>query len=128
MRKKRLQTALAAAAATLCIAGGITVAWQCLPGTTTKDTEKVTVEQEEKGITVHYFWALKDEPRVYYTEVDGNKVAMEEQGVPMESEGNNWYSYKIPNAKKVNLKFLVDQYDYATANMRMAIILTHFPM
>ena len=116
MRKKKLQTAFAAAAATLCIVGGITVAWKCLPMATIKDTGKVTTEQEERGITVHYFWALNDEPRVYYTEVDGNKVAMEEQGVPMKSEGNNWYSYTIPNAKKVSLKFKVDQYDYTTAN------------
>lgn len=116
MRKKRMQTALAAAAAILCIVGGITAVWKCLPVTTIKDTAEVTAEQEEKGITVHYFWALNDEPRVYYTEVDGNKVAMEEQGVPMKSEGNNWYSYTLPNAKKVSLKFKVDQYEYATAN------------
>lgn len=116
MRKKRLQTVLAATAATACIIGGVAVAWKCLPAVTVENQEKVTVEQENKGITVHYFWALNDEPRVYYTEVDGNKVAMEEQGVPMKSEGNNWYSYTIPNAEKVTLKFKVDQYEYVTAN------------
>ena len=74
MRKKRLQTVLAATAATACIIGGVAVAWKCLPVVTVENQEKVTVEQENKGITVHYFWALNDEPRVFYTEVDGNKV------------------------------------------------------
>ena len=115
MRKRSLKTAIAASA-TLFILSGAAMVWKDFPMLTMKDTKEVTVKEEQKGVTVHYFWALNDEPRVYYTKVDGEKVAMEEEGVPMEAEGNNWYSYTIPNARNVQLKFLVDGYDYATAD------------
>ena len=115
MNKKKLKFAVASVLACAALAAGTCTAVKMVQQSSAVVNEEKNASVTKGSITIHYFWALNDEPRIYYTDVDGEKVAMEQQGVPMESEGNNWYVYTIPAANEADVQFLVDQYDFKTS-------------
>ena len=113
MKKRKFLRIATITASSIALAFGVCTAVQ-----TTRQHSSVTQTQQvaSKGnITIHYFWALNDEPRIYYPTVNKETVPMEDAGVPMEYEGNNWYTYTIPAADTANVQFLVADYDFATS-------------
>lgn len=120
MSKKKLKLAIFSVTACIVVLLGTVVTMKGIQHYSAVVNEEKQVSASKGSITIHYFWALKDEPRIYYTEVDGEKVAMENEGVPMEAEGNNWYVYTIPAANEANVQFLVDEYDFVTSSEKFA--------
>lgn len=116
MSRKKLKLAIFSVTACIVVLLGTVVTMKGIQHYSAVVNEEKQVSASKGSITIHYFWALKDEPRIYYTEVDGEKVAMENEGVPMETEGNNWYVYTIPAANEANVQFLVDEYDFVTSS------------
>lgn len=72
------------------------------------------VENKAKEqITLHYKWE-GSQPHVCYS-VENSKDKTCYPGVPMENEGNGWYSYTIENAKLANLKVSVPELEFQTS-------------
>lgn len=72
-----------------------------------------TQQKKEKEVTIHYKWE-GSQPHLYYN-VEGQDTFMTYPGVPMNKEGNGWYSYTITEAEAATMQINVPEKDYSTS-------------
>ena len=66
-------------------------------------TANLVEEVAETGITMHFKWE-GDTPHLYYYNVNGDEAkGISYPGVPMNAEGDGWYSYTIADATSANM-------------------------
>lgn len=77
-----------------------------------------TVEESvnaNSNIVMHFKWTGDSTPHLYYSNVNNTGgTNMSYPGVPMNAEGNGWYSYTIPEADSADLVISVPDVDYET--------------
>ena len=85
----------------------------------TNDTEQIMVakntslQQESKdGITLHYRWS-GEQPHLYYSVKETGETTTF-PGVPMQNEGNGWYTFTVPGAKEASFVLSVPSKNYET--------------
>lgn len=73
--------------------------------------------KESQGMTVHFQWTSQEGecPHLYYTNVNGTEdTHMTSPGVPMNEEGDGWYSYTIPGADSAEIQISIKEKGYQT--------------
>ena len=78
---------------------------------------KLSTNQQQGGMTVHFQWTSENGefPHLYYENVNNDgKVSMTSPGVPMNDDGDGWYSYQIQGAKSADVKISVPAMGYET--------------
>ena len=86
----------------------------------TEPVQNVEMATTETGITMHFKWEGAT-PHLYYYNVDGNgKKEMSYPGVPMNNDGNNWYSYTIADAKTATMMISSSVEGYQTGEFEKA--------
>ena len=77
--------------------------------------EQMSNVQGQEGMTVHFQWDGKDFPHLYYNNVNGTQETnMTSPGVPMNQDGNGWFSYTIPGAESADIMISVPEKGYQT--------------
>lgn len=83
----------------------------------TSVADKESTKRTKQGLTVHFQWNSKNGefPHLYYTDVNGNKdTKMTSPGVPMNDDGDGWFSYTIAGADSAKVQVSVPEYGYQT--------------
>ena len=77
-----------------------------------------TVEENinaTNNIVMHFKWTGDSTPHLYYSNVNNTgETNMSYPGVPMNAEGNGWYSYTIAETDSADLVISVPDVDYQT--------------
>lgn len=87
----------------------------------TKLLSTAVSNKESQGMTVHFQWNSKEEecPHLYYTNVNGSEdTNMTSPGVPMNEDGDGWYSYTIPDADSAEIQISVKEKGYQTTRQK----------
>lgn len=81
-------------------------------------TANTNVNASTGNVIVHFYSEEWDKPNIYYWNSKPKNVEVKWPGKAMTSEGENWFTYTIPNVSKVNLLFNYDgeQTDDLTRN------------
>ena len=73
----------------------------------------MSAKESEHEVTIHFKWE-GSQPHVAYS-VDETNTTTTTPGVPMNDEGNGWYTYTIKNAKEADVVISVPELDYTTS-------------
>lgn len=72
-------------------------------------------KQNKEGMTIHFEWDGEEFPHLYYNNVNGTtETNMTSPGVPMNADGNGWFSYTIPGAKSAEIMVSIPEKGYQT--------------
>ena len=123
-KKKICRIAGIAVASVAIVAGGAFYGMQQL-GTSENSTDgslssmqsmraqNVSTSANQHEVTLHFKWE-GSQPHVAYS-VDETNTATTNPGVPMNDEGNGWYTYTIKNAEEADVVISVPEMDYTTS-------------
>lgn len=101
---------LATAVCVTTVAVGASGIWKINKTTTVEESVNAT-----NDIVMHFKWTGKSTPHLYYSNVNNTTgINMSYPGVPMNAEGNGWYSYTIAEADSADLVISVPDVDYQT--------------
>lgn len=101
---------LAAAVCITTIAVGVSGIGRNHKTTTVKENINAT-----NDIVMHFKWTGDSTPHLYYSNINNTGgTNMSYPGVPMNAEGNGWYSYTIAEADSADLVISVPDVDYET--------------
>ena len=75
--------------------------------------QNVSTTESQHVVTLHFKWE-GSQPHVAYS-VDETNTSTTNPGVPMNDEGNGWYTYTIKDAEVANMAISVPELDYTTS-------------
>lgn len=68
----------------------------------------------KENITIHFKWNDDTQPHLAYKTEDGS-IQTTKPGVPMNDEGNGWYTYTIPNTQNAEVSISIPEMGFQTS-------------
>ena len=109
--KRHLKKVVFGVLAVALVVASVAIAKNGTDNTKTTKEQTVVENTNKSGITMHYKWE-GDTPHLYYST---GAASMSYPGVPMNEEGNGWYSYTIEDAKSADMVISVPSKGYETS-------------